>query len=63
MQAKRGGEMSMDMMRRLSEVEESTSQTVKELRLLNSKMDKQIELLEKMVEVLEIIEGDCDADY
>ena len=53
----------MDMMRRLSEVEESTSQTVKELRLLNSKMDKQIELLEKMVEVLEIIEGDCDADY
>ena len=57
--------MSFDMMdkRRLSEVEENTSQTVEELRLLNSKMDKQIKLLEKMVEVLEIIEGDCDADY
>lgn len=57
--------MSMDMMdkRRLSEVEKNTNQTFKELRLLNSKMDKQIKLLEKMVEVLEIIEGDCDADY
>ena len=57
--------MSFDMMdkRRLSDVEKNTSQTVKELRLLNSKMDKQIKLLEKMVEVLEIIEGDCDADY
>ena len=57
--------MSLDVMdkRRLSEIEENTSQTVKELRLLNSKMDKQIKLLEKMVEVLEMIEGDCDADY
>ena len=57
--------MSMDMMdkRRLSEVEKNTNQTVKELHLLNSKMDKQIKLLEKMVEVLEIIEGDRDADY
>ena len=57
--------MSLDVMdkRRLSEVEKNTNQTVKELRLLNSKMDKQIKLLEKMVEVLEIIEGDCDADY
>ena len=57
--------MSMDMMdkRRLSEVEKNTNQTVKELHLLNSKMDKQIKLLEKMVEVLEMIEGDGDADY
>ena len=57
--------MSLDVMdkRRLSEIEENTSQSVKELRLLNSKVDKQIKLLEKMVEVLEMIEGDCDADY
>ena len=62
MKVKRGGRMSFDMMdkRRLSEIEENTSQTVKELRLLNSKMDKQIKLLEKMVEVLE---RSTDADY
>ena len=55
--------MSWDMMDkcRLSEIEENTSQSVKELCLLNSKMDKQIALLEKMVEILK--ERRTDADY
>ena len=43
-------------------IKEDTRQTVEQLSFLNEKMDKQIKLLEKIVEVLEII-GDCDADY
>lgn len=54
--------MSFDMMdkRRLSDVEKNTSQTVKELRLLSDKMDKQIALLEKMVKMLNERRTDAD---
>lgn len=42
-------------------VEENTQETVKILRSMNKKMDKQIALLEQMVEILK--ERKTDADY
>jgi hypothetical protein len=42
-------------------VEENTQETVKILRSMNKKMDKQIALLEQMVEILK--ERRTDADY
>lgn len=42
-------------------VEENTKETVKILRSMNKKMDKQIALLEQMVEILK--ERRTDADY
>ena len=47
--------------RKLGEIEENTEQTVTLLRLMNQKMDKQIALLEKIVEILK--ERRTDADY
>ena len=45
-------------------VEENTQETVKILRSMNKKMDKQIALLEQMVEILtKIEERHTDADY
>lgn len=45
-------------------VEENTQETVKILRSMNKKMDKQIALLERMVEILtKIEERRTDADY
>ena len=55
--------MSMELMewQKLAGIKEDTRQTVEQLRFLNEKMNKQIALLEKMVEILK--EGRTDADY
>ena len=53
--------MTMAEWQKLAGIEEYTRQTVEQLRFLNEKMNKQIALLEKMVEILK--EGRIDADY
>lgn len=53
--------MELAEWRKLVEISESTNKTSKQLAVLNDKIDKQIALLEKMVEILE--ERRTDADY
>ena len=53
--------MTMAEWQKLAGIEEDTRHTVEQLRFLNEKMNKQIALLEKMVEILK--EGRIDADY
>ena len=55
--------MSLELVewQKLVGIKEDTRQTVEQLRFLNEKMDKQIALLEKMVEILK--ERRTDADY
>lgn len=58
--------MSLDWMewRKLTGIKEDTRQTVEQLHFLNEKMDKQIKLMEQMVEILSKIEGKSPyADY
>lgn len=47
--------------RKLTDIKDNTKQTVEQLNVLSEKMDKQIALLEQMVEILK--ERRTDADY
>lgn len=57
MKAKRGGEMSMTFKESLTleDIKKYTKETVDDLDSINAKMDRQIALLEHMVEALERI--------
>lgn len=57
MKAKRGGEMSMSFKESftLEDIKKYTKETVDDLDSINAKMDRQIALLEHMVEALERI--------
>ena len=58
--------MSLDLTEwnKLCGIKEDTRQTVEQLHFLNEKMDKQIKLMEQMVEILSKIEGRSPyADY
>lgn len=49
---------------KLCGIKEDTRQTVEQLHFLNEKMDKQIKLMEQMIEILSKIEGRSPyADY
>lgn len=50
--------------RKLADIKSDTKQTIEQLNTLSDKMDRQIALLEKMVEILtKIEERHTDADY
>lgn len=58
--------MNFDLIdkRKLTDIKGNTKQTIEQLNTLSDKMDKQIALLEQMVEILtKIEERHTDADY